>query len=104
MKNAAATVKAALGEQKLFGLVNNAGTGIGHGAGDSDILNTNVRGPKRVCDSFIPLMDSEKGRIINMGSGGGPGFVKNISDVAVKKMVNHNNSICSIFNMYYFLT
>ena len=97
MRNAAATVKAALGEQKLFGLVNNAGTGLGHGTGDKDLLNTNVHGPKRVCDSFIPLMDSEKGRIVNMGSGAGPGFVKNINDVAVKKMVNHNNSIPPIF-------
>jgi len=87
VKNAAATVKSALGDQKLFGLVNNAGTGLGHGTGDKDLFNTNVHGPKRVCDNFMSLMDPEKGRIVNMGSGAGPGFVKSIKDVAVKKQM-----------------
>jgi len=85
VKNAAETVKAALGDQKLFGLVNNAGTKLGHGTGDKDVLNTNVLGPKRVCDSFIPLLNSEKGRIVNIGSMAGPDFVKIINDVAIKK-------------------
>ena len=88
VKNAAAIVKSALGDQKLFGLVNNAGTGLGHGTGEKDLFNTNVYGPKRVYDNFISLMDPEKGRIVNMGSGAGPGFVKSLGDVAVKKQVN----------------
>ena len=87
-------MKSALGNEKLFGLVNNAGTGLGHGTGDKDLFNTNVYGPKRVYDNFISLMDPEKGRIVNMGSGAGPGFVKNIKDVAVKKQVH--NKILSI--------
>ena len=80
-------VKDALGNQKLFGLVNNAGTGLGHGVTDKDVVNTNFYGPKRVCDQFIPLMDQKAGRIVNIGSGGGPSFVKKISDVAVKKQM-----------------
>jgi len=87
VKNAAAIVKSALGDQKLFGLVNNAGTGLGHGTGEKDLFNTNVYGPKRVYDNFISLMDPEKGRIVNMGSGAGPGFVKSLGDVAVKKQM-----------------
>ena len=80
-------MKSALGGQKLFGLVNNAGTGLGHGTEDKDLLNTNVYGPKRVYDNFVSLMDPEKGRVVNIGSGAGPGFVRNIKDVAVKKQV-----------------
>ena len=88
MKNAAATVSSALGDQKLFGLVNNAGIGLGTSRGvDKDLFNTNVRGPKRVCDNFVPLMDPEKGRIVNVGSGAGPGFVENIRDGSVKRQV-----------------
>ena len=83
-------MKSALNGQKLFGLVNNAGTGIAHGTGDKDLFNTNVYGPKRVYDNFIPLMDPDKGRIVNMGSGVGPGFVKNITDVNVKKQVTRH--------------
>ena len=95
VKNAAATVKSALGDQKLFGLVNNAGTGLGHGTGDKDLFNTNMYGPKRVYDNFISFMEPEKGRIVNMGSGVGPGFVKNITDVAVKKQVYNQFLSCS---------
>ena len=95
VKNAAATVKSVLGNNKLFGLVNNAGTGLGHGTEDKDLLNTNVYGPKRVYDNFVSLMDPEKGRIVNMGSGVGPGFVKNITDVAVKKQVYNQFLSCS---------
>ena len=88
-------MKSALGDQKLFGLVNNAGTGLGHGTGDKDLFNTNVYGPKRVYDNFISFMEPEKGRIVNMGSGVGPGFVKNITDVAVKKQVYNQFLSCS---------
>ena len=96
VKNAAATVKSALGNQKLFGLVNNAGTGLAHGTVDKELFNTNVYGPKRVYENFISLMDPEKGRIVNMGSGVGPGFVNNIKDVGVKKQVLYKISYQTI--------
>ena len=76
-----------MGDQKLYGLVNNAGTGIEHGVTDDVVINTNFYGPKRVCDNFMILMDQTSGRIVNVGSGAGPAFVDKISDVAVKKQV-----------------
>lgn len=87
VKDAAAKVGEALGDQKLMGLINNAGTGLGHGVTDKDVINTNFYGPKRVCDNFMAMMDPKAGRIVNIGSGGGPSFVKKISDVAVKKQM-----------------
>ena len=80
-------MKNALGDQKLYGLVNNAGTGIEHGVTDDVVIKTNFYGPKRVCDNFLPMIDRNCGRIVNVGSGAGPAFVDKISDVAVKKQV-----------------
>ena len=80
-------VEDALGNQKLFGLVNNAGTGFGHKVTDTDIINTNFYGPKRVCDYFLPLVDPEAGRVVNVGSNGGPIFVSTITDLTVKKQM-----------------
>ena len=74
-----------MGDQKLFGLVNNAGTGFGHKVTDKDIINTNFYGPKRVCDNFMTLVDSKAGRIVNIGSNGGPLFVSTITNLTVKK-------------------
>ena len=84
-------VKSALGNQKLFGLVNNAGTGFNHKVTDKQVINTNFYGPKRVCDNFMPIMDLEAGRIVNMGSSGGPEFVSKISDGSVKKQGHASN-------------
>ena len=80
-----------MGNQKLFALVNNAGTGFSHKVTDEQVINTNFYGPKRVCDNFMPIMDLKAGRIVNMGSSGGPEFVSKISDVAVKKQVHASN-------------
>ena len=71
--DAAAALKGRLGEQKLYGLVNNAG--IARGEGDS-ILQTNVYGVKRMVEAFVPLIDSTNGRVVNLGSGVGPMYVK----------------------------
>lgn len=57
----------------LFGIVNNAGIGFG----DYDmqtVLNVNTRGPKRVCDAFLPML-VEAGRVVNVASASGPMFV-----------------------------
>lgn len=67
---AAAAVKASLCGETLFAIVNNAGVNRG-----ADIINTNVYGPKRVCEAFAPLWQASGGRIVNLGSGGGPSFV-----------------------------
>jgi carbonyl reductase 1 len=62
-------------KNKLYAIVNNAGTGLSHGTSISEVLDTNVRGPRRVVDNFLPLLDPNVGRIINVGSGSGPNFV-----------------------------
>lgn len=62
----------------LYGIVNNAGIGLN--TGDSgDIINVNLYGPKRVVDKFLDLLDPEKGRIVNLGSGAGPNYVSGCS-------------------------
>ena len=80
-----------MSNQKLFGLVNNAGTGFGHNVTDKDIIYTNFYGPKCVCDNFMSLVDPNAGRVVNIGSSGGPEFVSMITDLAVKKQVLNRN-------------
>ena len=68
-------MKDKLGEQKLYALVNNAGTGLAHGVSKEAMISTNFYGPKWMSDAFIPLIDSSAGRIVNLGSGAGPMYV-----------------------------
>ena len=75
MKAAAANLKAKLGDKKLYGLVNNAGTGFAHNPTKEAILKTNFYGPKLMADAFAPLMEQDGGRIVNMGSGNGCAYV-----------------------------
>lgn len=70
---AAATVAGHLGERRLYGLVNNAGIGLGDTA-MREVLEVNTWGPKRVIDAFLPLLEPE-GRIVNVSSASGPMFV-----------------------------
>ena len=53
---AAEQVKAAVNGESLYGIVNNAGIGLGSDALET-VLNVNVRGIKRVSDSFLSLLD-----------------------------------------------
>eukprot|EP00592_Proboscia_alata_P006204 CAMPEP_0194355864 /NCGR_PEP_ID=MMETSP0174-20130528/3718_1 /TAXON_ID=216777 /ORGANISM="Proboscia alata, Strain PI-D3" /LENGTH=282 /DNA_ID=CAMNT_0039125309 /DNA_START=21 /DNA_END=869 /DNA_ORIENTATION=+ len=85
---AAEEAKTKLSSNKLFGIVNNAGIGLNTGQ-TGDMLNTNLYGPKRVCESFIPLMDETQkngGRIINIGSGSGPMHVSSSSQQDKQKL------------------
>jgi NAD(P)-dependent dehydrogenase (short-subunit alcohol dehydrogenase family) len=60
---------------KLYALVNNAGIGWGGGATIADVLRVNTLGIHRVCESFLPLLDPTRGRIVNVTSAAGPSFV-----------------------------
>ena len=73
--SAAAAVEADLGSDKLFAVVNNAGVGLSATASAEDILNINYVGPKRVSAAFMPLLQAEGARIVNVGSGAGSGYV-----------------------------
>ncbi|MGF1466519.1 MAG: SDR family NAD(P)-dependent oxidoreductase [Sandaracinaceae bacterium] len=71
-------VREAYGVPALYGLVNNAG--IGFGAQDvATIVDVNTRGVRRVCEAFLPLIDPEGGRIVNVTSASGPSFVERCS-------------------------
>lgn len=73
VQSAAESLSQSLGASKLYAIVNNAGTGFAHGTSPDEILDTNVRGPRRVVDAFLPLLQPQ-GRIVNVGSGAGPMF------------------------------
>ncbi len=57
----------------LYGIVNNAGIGLGS-ADMSGVVNVNTLGVKRVCDAFMPMLQ-DSGRIVNVASASGPKFV-----------------------------
>mmetsp|Transcript_12089 Transcript_12089/g.18370 ORF Transcript_12089/g.18370 Transcript_12089/m.18370 type:complete len:280 (+) Transcript_12089:29-868(+) len=90
VKNAASTISDELTRkgEKLYGLVNNAGVGLNTALSPTELLNTNLYGPKRVCDAFVDLLDQEKGRIVNLGSGSGPSYTSQQSDTDKKMLCN----------------
>lgn len=53
----------------LDALVNNAGVGLQTSVGADAVLETNLRGCKRVFDTFLPLLRPDGGRVVNLGSG-----------------------------------
>ena len=71
----------------LYGIVNNAGIGSSVD-GLEKILQVNTHGPKRICDAFIPLLNSSHGRIVNVTSASGPTFVSGSSDETKKLLTN----------------
>lgn len=75
---AAAALESKFGKSPppLHGIVNNAGIASGT---VSEIMNVNVRGPKRVDDAFLPLLDPNKGRIVQISSGVATGCVSKCS-------------------------
>jgi NAD(P)-dependent dehydrogenase (short-subunit alcohol dehydrogenase family) len=62
----------------LYGLVNNAGIGFGS-SHMRDVLEVNTRGPHRVCEAFLDLIEPDGGRIVNISSASGPNFVARCS-------------------------
>ena len=85
---AAESIKALLGGEPLFAIVNNAGVGLAHGVDTGPILDTNLYGVKRVCDAMVPLLGPEGSRIVNVGSGIGPGWMSRASEPI-------KNTLCS---------
>lgn len=78
VKQAAASVKG-----PLHGIVNNAGIGR---AALADVLQTNVYGIHHVCEAFLPLLDPNGGRIVNVTSASGPTYVSKC-DAERKKLL-----------------
>ncbi len=88
---ATATVRDQLGPTgHLFGLVNNAGIGLGdHGL--ADVLGVNAFGMHRVCEAFLPLLDPNGGRIVNVTSAAGPSFVAQCSEPRQRFFLNEGS-------------
>jgi len=64
--------------ESLHGVVNNAGIGVG----SSDlaaIVETNTLGIHRVCEAFLPRLDAQAGRVVNVTSAAGPSYVATCS-------------------------
>jgi len=70
--------------ERLYGLVNNAGIGLGS-ADLKGVLDVNTFGPKRVCDAFVPLVTD---RVVNVSSASGPNFVSGCSDERRLQLTN----------------
>jgi len=83
----AETVKKALGETLLYGIVNNAGAGLAHGVTKEQVVNTNFFGPKRVIEAFVPLLDSADSRIVNVGSGAAGSYVRRLGETDEARML-----------------
>ena len=64
----------------MYALVNNAGTGHSHAVDDNEMLKTNLFGAKSINDALIPMINPKVGRIINVGSYEGPGYVSMCED------------------------
>lgn len=62
----------------LYGIVNNAGIG-GASYDLATVLNVNTLGVRRVCETFLPLIDPHGGRVVNVTSASGPMFVAKCS-------------------------
>lgn len=79
---AASVVEGKLGKSPppLFAIVNNAGIAVGY----EEVINVNVRGPKRVDDAFLPLLDPKQGRIVQMSSGAASGCVSRSTPERIK--------------------
>lgn len=76
---AARHVAAHAGGERLYGLVNNAGVGTAAAPTLSAMFQVNTLGVQRVCEAFLPLLDAQRGRIVNVTSASGPMFVASCS-------------------------
>lgn len=89
---AAATVaKTVSPSDPLYAIVNNAGAGLAHNVAPETIIDTNLYGPKRVVEAFLPLLSSS-GRIVNVGSGAGPSYVKALGNSAAAREIMNPTS------------
>ena len=88
---AAMVAKTVSADDPLYAIVNNAGAGLAHNVSTEMIINTNLRGPKRVVEAFLPLLNAS-GRIVNVGSGAGPMYVKALGDCAAAREIMNPTS------------
>lgn len=66
------------GGEPLYAIVNNAGIGDDNRS-LAEVLETNTLGVQRVCEAFLPLLEPNGGRVVNVTSAAGPMFVASCS-------------------------
>lgn len=71
----------------FYGVVNNAGIGLGN-EGLERILEVNAVGMQRVCEAFVPLLDPQGGRVVNITSASGPNFVSGCNEARTAFLTN----------------
>ena len=69
-----AATEVASKHDSIYGIVNNAGVI------NTPCINTNYFGPRRVNDAFSDLLQTPKGRIVNIASASGPNHVSRLQD------------------------
>jgi len=88
VRKAVETVKTMFGgSEPLYGLVNNAGAMQGS---PREILELNTYSLRRVTEAFLPLIQKNKGRIVQISSGAAPMFVRKCKPEIQKFFVNEN--------------
>lgn len=60
----------------LYGIVNNAGLGFGRDT--AEVCGVNYFGAKNVTMAFLPLLNQDSGRVVNISSASGPMFVSQL--------------------------
>jgi NAD(P)-dependent dehydrogenase (short-subunit alcohol dehydrogenase family) len=77
VKEAATAIQKSLNDEKLFGIINNAGIMRGS---QQEVVNVNYLGTKRVVDAFLSTMKRPGGRIVNIASASGPFFLQALGE------------------------
>jgi len=83
--------KQLLGNDKLYGIINNAA--IGHGYSAEETMNVNYFGTKRVCEAFSPYLKRPGGRIVNISSGAAPLYISECRDPDLKKALSRPHTL-----------
>lgn len=92
-------LKKRLGPQTLYAIVNNAGVGLAYKANVDEVLNVNLYGVKRVTEAFMPMLQQNGGRIVNVSSGAGPSYVKIAPDNIKKVLCSFDSTWDEIVNV-----
>jgi len=83
----AAVEKVKLVHKELFGLINNAGGALEKA---KQTVELNTYAPIKVSEAFLPLLQKDGGRIVQISSAAGPSFVSNCTKNHQDMFVNPN--------------
>ena len=97
--NAVVSVRAGLAEDEaIYALVNNAGIGLAANVSPEEVINTNLLGVRRMCEAFL-ASGLVRERVVNVGSGSGPGYVSRCPDAAQPALCREPEDWAAIASM-----